>query len=140
MAFFCCANLAHELHESLICFAVFRRKARDDVAEIVFVEGRIFADCSGEEAFAKRAEWNEPDSEFLQRGDYFRFRLSPPQGVFALERGDGLNRVGTTDGFHACFGESEMLHFAFLNQIFYSSRNVFDRDIRDPRGADRTSR
>ena len=78
----------------------------------------------------KRAEWNEPDPEFLERRDHFRFRLSPPERIFALERGDGLNCVRATDGLHARFRKSEVLHLALLNQVLHRSRHVFDRHVR----------
>src|SRR5260370_16242434 len=57
---------AKQIHQGLIRFAVLWRKAWNDVAEIAFVELRIFADLSGKEAFTKRTEWNEPDPAFLQ--------------------------------------------------------------------------
>src|SRR5712692_5507884 len=91
-------DLAKEIHERLIRFAVLRRKARNDVAEIAFVELRIFADLAGEEALTKRTEWDESDPEFLQCGQHFLFRFSPPQGVFALECSDRLNGMCATDG------------------------------------------
>src|SRR6266566_370942 len=88
---------AKHIHQSLIRFPVLRRKARHDVAEIAFVELRIFADLPGKEAFTKRTEWNEPDPEFLQCRDHLRFRLSPPQRVFTLECSYRLNRMCATD-------------------------------------------
>src|SRR5260370_39493463 len=75
---------AKQIHQPLIRFPSLRRKAMHDVAEIAFVELRIFADLPGKEALAKRTEWNAPDPEFLQCRDHLRFRLSPPQRVFAL--------------------------------------------------------
>src|SRR5437879_9049453 len=87
-----CAN---QIHQRLIRFPVLWRKARDDVAEIAFVELRILADLSGKEAFTKRTEWNEPDPKFLQCRDHLRFRLSPPEGILTLECGDGLYCVRT---------------------------------------------
>ena len=38
--------------------------------------------------------------------------LSPPQRVFALQRGDRLDRVGAADGLRAGFGEAEVLDLA----------------------------
>src|SRR4029077_8852630 len=105
-------DLAKEIHERPIRFPVLWRKARDDVAEITFVELRIFADLSGEEAFSQRAKWNEADSEFSESGHYFLFRFSPPQRVFALECSDRLDGMCATDRLHACFGKSEVLHLA----------------------------
>ena len=91
---------------------------------------RVFADLAGEEALAQRAEWNEPDPEFLERRDHFRFRLSPPQRVFALQRSDRLDCVCATDGLHAGFRESEVLHLALLDQVLHGSGDVFDRHVR----------
>src|SRR5580765_5148850 len=74
-----------QINEGLICFSIFRAKARDIVAEIGAVELRILVDCAREEALAQGTEGNESNSEFFQGWQYFRFRLSPPQRVFALE-------------------------------------------------------
>jgi len=49
------------------------------------------------------------DPECFKRGNDFRFGLSPPQRVFALERRDGLNRVCAADGLCARFREAEVL-------------------------------
>ena len=43
---------------------------------------------------------------------------------------DRLNRVCATDGLYACLRESEVLHFALLNQLLHRSRGVFDRHVR----------
>src|SRR5690348_16034348 len=57
---------AEQIDERLIRFPVLRRKARDAVPEIGAIEPCILADRSRQEAFAKRAEWNEPDPEFFE--------------------------------------------------------------------------
>src|SRR5260370_32568475 len=84
---------AKHIHQSLIRFPSLRRKPGDDVAEIAFVELRIFADLSGKEAFTKRTEWNEPNPEFLHGWDHLRFRLSPPQREFTLQCSHSLHRI-----------------------------------------------
>ena len=58
---------------------------------------RVCVDLAGEKALAKRAERNEADAEFFERRQDFRFRFSPPQRVFALQRGDRLNCVRAAD-------------------------------------------
>ena len=98
------------------------------------------ADLAREEAFAQRAKRNESDPEFLERRDHFRFRLSPPQRIFALQRRDRLNLVGATDRLHAGFRKSEVLHLALLNQILHRSRHVSRSARWDRRGADKTDR
>src|SRR5712692_6139206 len=120
---------AQQIHQRLIRFPVLWRKARDDVAEIAFVELRIFADLPGEEALAQRAKWNESDAEFLERQYHFLFRFSPPQRVFALECSDRLNGMCATDGLHPCFRESEVLHLSLLNQLFHGAGDVFDWNV-----------
>ncbi len=60
-------ELAEQIHQRLVRFPVLRGKPRHDVAEIGFVELRIFVDLACEEALAEGAEWNEPDSELLER-------------------------------------------------------------------------
>src|SRR5258708_1539096 len=106
---------ANQIDPRLIRFPVLWRKARDDVAEVVLVELRVFADLSGKEAFTKRTEGNEPDPEFLECWYHFRFRLSPPKGIFALKRHDRLNRMRATDGPHPAFRSSDVIHLALLN-------------------------
>ena len=123
-------DLDYQINYGLVRFSVLRRKARNDVAEIRFVELRICVDFAGEEAFPQRTEGNKSDAEFLERRHHFRFRLSPPQRVFALQRGDGLNGVRATDRLHARFRKAEVLHLALLDQILHRSGDIFDRHVR----------
>ena len=92
VAFFRCGDLANQIHQGLICSAVLRGEARDDIAEIGLVERGFFVDLAGEEAFSQGAEWNESDSEFLEGRKNFLLRLSPPERILALERRDRLDR------------------------------------------------
>ena len=47
-------------------------------------------------------------------------------GIFTLQRGDRLYGMRTTNGLRTRFGQTEMLNFAFSDQIFYGARNIFD--------------
>ena len=38
--------------------------------------------------------------------------------------------MGAADALRASFGHSEVLHFAFADQVSYCSRNIFDRNFR----------
>src|SRR5215468_9312356 len=89
--------------QSLISFAVFRRKSRHMVAEIILLELRVFADFSREKASAERAEGNESDSEFLEGWDDFSFGLSPPKRIFILQGRDRLDSVRTANSVQPCF-------------------------------------
>ncbi len=108
-------EFAKLIHQSLIRFPVFRREPRDYVAEVGFVELRIFADLTREETLAQRAEWDESDAEFFECRYDFGLGFSPPQRVFALQGGDGLNFVGATDGLNSCFRKSKVLDLALLD-------------------------
>jgi hypothetical protein len=59
-------NLAKQINQSLIGFASLWCKAGDNITEVRTVERGVFVDFSGEEAFTKRAKWDEPDSQFLK--------------------------------------------------------------------------
>src|SRR2546427_2152762 len=59
-------DLAKQINQGLIRFASFRRKARNDIAEVGTIERRVFIDLSSEEALPQRTKWNEADSQFLQ--------------------------------------------------------------------------
>src|SRR5579862_2849902 len=103
-------DLAEQIDECLIRLPVFGVKARDAITEIGAIELCILADRSRKEAFAKRAEWNEPDPEFFECGDHFLFRVSPPERVLTLERGHRLNCVRATDRLNTRFRQSKMLY------------------------------
>ena len=90
----------------------------------------VFSSISpGEEAFAQRAEGNEPDAELLERRQELLLRLAPPQRVFALHRGDRLDRVCAADRLHARLGQAEVLHLAFANQLLDRAGDIFDRHV-----------
>src|SRR5205823_969335 len=120
-------DLANQINQGLIRFARLRRKARESVAEIGTVEHGIFVDLSREKAPTQRAIRNKTDSEFFERRQYFRFRVSHPQRVFALDRSDRLNCVCATDRLHSWLRKAEVLDFTFLNQILHRSGDLFDR-------------
>src|SRR2546430_5708849 len=123
-------DAAEQINQSLIGFEGLRREARESAAKVGAVELRVFVDFSGKEAFAKRTVWNEADSQFLKRRYHFLLRSSGPQGVFALKRSERLHGVCSTDRLHACFGKTEVLDLALLNQFLHRTRDVFDLDGR----------
>ena len=118
VAFFACRDLTEQIDQRLVGFARFRREARHDVAEVGGLSNCVFCvDGAGEEALAQRAEGDEADAEFFERGQDLLFGLAPPERVLALQGGDGLHGVGAADGLRAGFGQAEVLHLAFLDQV-----------------------
>jgi len=104
---------AKQIDERLIRLASLGAEAWHDIAKVGFVERGFLVDLASEEPLAERAERHEPDAEFLERGQDFRFRFPPPQRVFALQGSDRLDGVRTADGLDARFGQSEVFHLAF---------------------------
>src|SRR5215510_175884 len=54
------------VNHSLICVAILWGEARYDIAEVVFVELRVFVNCSRKETLSERAERHETDAEFFE--------------------------------------------------------------------------
>jgi hypothetical protein len=124
--FFLVGDFAQGFDDVLVGFAGFGLKARDGVADVVAGEGGFLVDGAGEEAFAEGAEGDEADAELFKGGEDVLLRLAPPEGVLALEGGDGLDGVGAADGGGGGFGHAEVLDFTFLDKLFDGSGGLFD--------------
>ena len=81
------------------------------------------------EALAQRAVRNEADPKFFERRQNFLLRIAIPKRVFALHRRDGLDCMRPANRLYSCFGKTEMLHLAGLDQIHHRSRYIFDGDV-----------
>ena len=121
-------DLCDEGDEGLVGLAVFFGETGEGVAEVVLFEAGGGGDGAGEKAAAKRAEGDEADAEFFQGGEDFFFGLAPPEGVFALEGGDGVDGVGAADEVGAGLGEAEVFDFALPDEVFDGAGDVFDGD------------
>ena len=89
------------IDQRLVRFAILCAEAWHGVTEVRTVELRVRVNLACQEAFAKRAKWNESDPELFQCRHDRLFGLSPEKRVLALQRGDGLNCVGATDRLRA---------------------------------------
>src|SRR5690348_12331581 len=89
---------AYRVNQGLVRLPVLRRETRNHAAEIGFVELRVLIDRAGKESLTQRAEGNKADSEFFERGQNLSFGFSPPERIFALQRGNRLNFVRAADG------------------------------------------
>ena len=72
----------------------------------------------------------KPMPSSSQRRQDLGFGLTPPQRIFALERGDRLDRMRAADRLRARLGEAEVLHLALLDQLLDRAGDVFDRHVR----------
>src|SRR6266851_4073402 len=58
-----------------------------------------------------------PSSEFFERRHDVRFGLSEPQRVLALQRGDTLDGMSTTNGLRGCFDNAVIESFWSRMQV-----------------------
>ncbi len=123
-------NFSKQIDQGLVRLAGLRREARNDVAEIGTVEGRVLVDGARKEALAQRTEGDEADPELLKCRQNLLLRLAPSQRILALQRGHRLDDVSAADRLYACFGETEVLDLSLLDQFFYRARHVLDRHVR----------
>ncbi len=105
-------------------------EARQRVAEIAPIKRCIPADFTGEKPPAQRAVGHKADSQFFQRRQNFRFRTSPPERIFVLQRRHRLHGMGTADGLHPGFGKAEVPYFTLPDQLFHRSGHILDRHFR----------
>src|SRR4029077_7000395 len=123
------ADLFQQIDHWPVCLASLGRKARQAGAIVVAAEGGGLVDLAGEEAPAQGTKGNEADPQLRANRQHLRLGLTPPEGIFALDRGDRLNRVRAADGRGASFAEAEMLNLALCDQILHRAGDVLDRDI-----------
>src|SRR3954453_9936878 len=114
------------MDENHIGFAGLGREARNVVAEVAWVELRIFVNLTCEETCTERAERNEANAKFLQSEQQVLFRLTPEQGILALHGSDRLHSMSFADGLPACLGESEVLPLACGDQFLDPPGHILD--------------
>ena len=98
VAFFWAARWLSTSTSGWLAFSASGVKRGNRLRMSVAYEGLAGVDLPREEALSKRAPGNEPNPEFLARRQHFRFRISRPERVFALDGSDRLDRVRAPDG------------------------------------------
>ena len=86
--------MSQQVYDGFIRLASLGRKAGQAGAIVIAAEGGGLVDLAGKEAPAQRTEGDEANPEFLASRQHLRLGLTPPEGVFALDRRDRLDRVG----------------------------------------------
>src|SRR5665647_526512 len=102
----------------------------NSTAEVFRDEGGVLVHFPCQKTLAKRTKRHKANPQFFERWDYFIFRLTPPQRVFALQGCNRLNGMCTADNLYSGFRKSEMFHFPFLNKVFHGTGNIFNRYVR----------
>jgi len=123
-------DLFQETDHGLVRLPGLRRKTRQGAAIVVAAEGRGLVDLAAEKAPAQRTVGDKADAQFLAGRQHLRFGLTLPEGVFALDSRDPLDRVRAANGLRSRFRKAEVLHLTLLNQVPQRSRHVLDRHVR----------
>ena len=101
----------------------------DGGADIALRERGRRVDGPGEEPLAQRAVGDEPDPQLLDGREDLLLGRAPPEGVLALERGDGVDCVRAPDGVGSRLGHPEVPHLAGLDQLLDGAGDVLDGDL-----------
>ena len=103
---------------------------RDRGPDVALGERGRRVDSPGEEPFAQRAVGDEPDPQLRDGREDLLLGRTPPEGVLALESGDGMDRVRAPDGVGGRLGHPEVPHLAGLDQPLDGAGDVLDGDVR----------
>ena len=76
---FALCEVPDQIDQYLIGFPVFRREARNQITEVVFLKLGVLADFASQETSPQGAKRNQTDSELLESRHYIQLGLSPPE-------------------------------------------------------------
>ena len=108
-------------------------EARVGLAPVVVGELLRRADVAGEEAVAERRVGNESDAQLAQQRQQFGLRVTRPQGVLGLQRGDRVHGVGAADRGGAGLGQPDVANLALGDQRGQGADGLLDGRFRiDP--------
>ena len=116
--------------DAQIALEVLAREARVGLAPVVVRELLGRTDIAGEKAVAERRVGNESDAQLAQQRQQFGFRVTGPQRVLGLQRGDRMHRVGAADRGGASLGQADVADLAFCDKISEGTDGVLDRRVR----------
>jgi hypothetical protein len=116
----------HHIDQHQIGIAIFGAEPGDSAAEIIGAKGGRGIDPARQEPLAQRAERHETNAQFRAGRQDLRLGLAPPQRIFALQRGDGMDRMGPAHCVGARLGQAEMLDLTRRDQIPDRARHILD--------------
>jgi hypothetical protein len=99
-------------------------------ADVALFERPCRTDLASEKSLSQRAPRNEANTELFADQNHLRLGIARPQGVFTLNGGDGVYRVRPSNRRRVRLRQSEVFHFACLNQFSDRARHVLNGHIR----------
>ncbi len=136
-----CAGVALDLggdgldlvDDAQVALEVLAGEARVGLAPVVVGPLVGGADRAGEEAVAERRIGHEADAQLAQQRQQLGLRVTGPQGVLGLQRGDRVHGVGAADRVRAGLGQADVADLAFGDQVGQRADGLLDGGIRvDP--------
>jgi hypothetical protein len=108
----------------------FSGKARVGFAPVVVGKLLGRADLLGEETAAERQVGNEADAQLAQQQQQeLVLRIAGPEGIFSLQRGDGMHGVSTPDCGGASLGKADVADLALDHQLGQGADGVLDGSL-----------
>ncbi len=108
-------------------------EARMVPAPVAFRQVPGTGDGAGQHPPAQRRIGHEADPQLAADRQDVVLDEAAPQGIFGLQGGDGMHRVGPAEGVDAGLRQAEEAHLALLDQPFHGADGVLDRHRRiDP--------
>jgi hypothetical protein len=83
----------------------------------------------GEETVAERKVGNEADAQLAQQRQELVLRIAGSEGIFCLQRGDGMHGVSTPDCGGASLGKADVADLAFDHQLGHGADGVLDGSL-----------
>jgi len=90
----------------------------------------VLLDFRREKSAAQRAVRHEADAQFAAERQNFRFHVARPQGVFGLQRGDGMHFGGAAEGGGRRLGKAQPANFAGADQLTHRADGFLDGHLR----------
>src|SRR3989442_355192 len=123
-------NGSNLLDGAQIALEVLAREARVGLAPVVVGELLGRADLAREEAVAERRVGNESNTQLAQQRQQFGLRVSGPQGVLGLQRGDRMHNVGAADRAGTGLGQPDVADFPRGDEFGQGADGVLDGRVR----------
>jgi hypothetical protein len=120
---------ADGLDDPQVGFDVVPGEARIGPPEVLRIQLLAAADASREESPAERAVGEEGGADVAARGEHALLRISRPQRILALDRGDGVQRRGPLQRSRRHFGQADRADLALLHQIGERADRILERRL-----------
>src|SRR6185437_11222101 len=130
----CCTCLRSDrldlIDDPQIALEVFAGETRVGLSPVIVGQMLGRANLACKKAVAERRVGDEPNAKLAQQGQQLGFRVTRPQRVFGLQRGERVYSVCASDRGGTSFGQTYVSDLSLGDQLRQSADGVFDRGLR----------